>query len=74
MVLTDGNNDLSRVTTSTRLIAIEIPNNDSQVSQSDDWKTYRVSVDYVEFQTGYDFFSNVSTSIQFQIESVVDNQ
>ena len=30
--------------------------------------------DYVERYTGYDFFSNVSASIQSQIESVVDNQ
>ena len=74
LVLPDGDNDLSRVTASTRVITIEIPNNDTQVSQSDDWKQYRVSVDYVESQTGYDFLSNVSTSIQSQIESVVDNQ
>ena len=39
-----------------------------------DWKTYRVSVDQVETLTGYDFFSNVPTTIQNVIESVVDNQ
>ncbi len=33
---------------------------------------YRVSVDGIEAITGYDFFSNVSTSIQAVIEGSVD--
>lgn len=71
MVLPSGTNDVSRVTTSTRLIAVFIPNNNSVVS---DWKQYRVSVDYVESMTGYNFFSNVSDSIENTIESTVDTQ
>lgn len=71
MVLPNGTNDVSRVTTSTRLIAVFIPNNNSVVS---DWKQYRVSVDYVEQMTGYDFFSNVPVSIQSTIESKIDTQ
>jgi endonuclease G len=71
MVLPAGTSDVSRVTTSTRLIAVSIPNNNSVVS---DWKQYRVSVDSVESLTGYNFFSNVPTAIQSVIESVVDNQ
>lgn len=71
MVLPSGTNDVSRVTTSTRLIAVSIPNNNNVVS---DWRQYRVSVDSVEALTGYDFFSNVPTSIQATIESLVDNQ
>lgn len=71
MVLPAGTNDVSRVTTGTRLIAISAPNNNSVVS---DWRTYRVSVDQVENLTGYNFFSNVSPSIQSVIESVVDTQ
>ncbi len=71
MVLPSGTNDLSRVTTSTRLIAISAPNTNSVVS---DWRTYRVSVDNVESLTGYNFFPNVSTSIQSVIESSVDTQ
>jgi endonuclease G len=70
MVLPAGTNDVSRVTTSTRCIAV-IMNNDEGPFNS--WGTYRVSVDYIESLTGYDFFSNVSTSIQAAIESVVDN-
>ena len=71
MVLPSGTNDVSRVTTSTRLIAVSVPNNNSVVS---DWRQYRVSVDSVESLTGYDFFSNVSPSIQSVIESVIDAQ
>ncbi len=41
---------------------------------SSDWRSFRVSVDYVESLTGYDFFSNVPASIQAVIESTVDSQ
>jgi endonuclease G len=71
MVLPSGTNDVSRVTTSTRLIAVFMPNNNSVVS---DWKQYRVSVDYVEQMTGYNFFSNVPATIQNTIEANIDTQ
>ena len=71
MVLPSGTNDVSRVTTSTRMIAVYVPNNNSVVS---DWKQYRVSVDYVESLTGYDFYSNVTDSIENSIEANVDMQ
>ncbi len=71
MVLPNGTNDVSRVTTATRLIAVYVPNNNSVVS---DWKQYRVSVDYVEQMTGYNFFSNVADSTENTIESVIDTQ
>lgn len=71
MVLPSGTNDVSRVTTSTRLIAVFIPNANGI---SSDWKQFRVSVDYVESLTGYNFFSNVSDSIENQIESTIDTQ
>jgi len=69
MVLPNGSNDVSRVTTSTRLIAVVMPN---QNGISSDWRTFRVSVDYVESLTGHDFFSNVSDSIENVIESTID--
>src|SRR5664280_1689448 len=70
MVLPAGTDDLSRVTTSTRCIAV-IMNNDQGPFSS--WGTYRVSVDSVEALTGLDFFSNVPPSVQSVIESVVDS-
>jgi endonuclease G len=71
IVLPSGTNDVSRVTSSTRTIAVMVPNNNSVVS---DWKQYRVSVDSVESQTGYNFFSNVSDTIENTIEARVDAQ
>lgn len=71
IVLTNGTNDVGRVTTSTRTIAVVMPNSGSIGS---DWRAYRVSVDQVEAITGFDFFSNVSPSIQNVIEATVDNQ
>ena len=71
IVLTNGTNDVGRVTTTTRTIAVVIPNSGSINS---DWRTYRVSVDQVEALTGFDFFSNVSPAIQNVIEATVDNQ
>ena len=73
MVLPNGTSDLSRVTTSTRVIAVDMPNDNALISMSADWKTFRVSADYVESKTGYNFFSAVSSTIQATIESKVDN-
>jgi endonuclease G len=71
IVLPNGSNDVSRVTTSTRVIAVIMPNENGI---SSDWRTFRVSTDEVESLTGYDFFSNVPASIQSVIESTVDTQ
>lgn len=71
VVLPNGNNDLSRVSTSTRVIAVNTPNVNSINS---DWKTYRTSVDAIETATGYDLLSAVPASIQSVIEARVDNQ
>jgi endonuclease G, mitochondrial len=71
MVLNRGTSDLSRVNTSTRLIAVSMPNN--QGIRANDWRVYRTSVDQVEIFTGLNFFSNVAPSIQSVIEARVDN-
>jgi endonuclease G len=71
MVLPSGSSDVSRVTTSSRLIAVDIPNNAG--IRSVNWKSYRTSVDQVESYTGYNFFSAVPASIQSVIEAKVDN-
>ncbi len=71
VVLPNGNDDLSRITSSTRVIAVIMPNTQSCSSYS--WSYYRVSVDSIESLTGFDFLSNVPTSIQNIIEANVDN-
>jgi endonuclease G len=72
VVLPAGSNDVSRVTSSTRTIAVIMPN--TQGIRTVPWRNYRVSVDQVEALTGYDFFSSVPATVQSAIESVVDNQ
>lgn len=70
VVITNGTDDLSRVTSSTRVIAINTPNENTT---SSDWKTYRTSVDAIEAATGYNLLSSISSTIQTTIESKVDN-
>ncbi len=69
VVLPNGANDVSRVTTATRVIAVVMPN---QNGISTNWRDFRVSVDYVEALTGHDYFSNVPDPIESVIESTVD--
>ncbi len=71
VVLPNGNNDLSRITTSTRVIAVVMPN--TQACSSYSWTYYKVSVDSIESLTGYNFLSNVPSEIQNVIEARVDN-
>ena len=71
VVLPVGSNDVSRVTTSTRVIAVDMPNTQTVNAQS--WGYYRVSVDAIEASTGYNFLSNVPATIQNVIEASVDN-
>jgi endonuclease G len=71
VVIPNGNGDINRVSTSTRVIAVNTPNINTT---SSDWKVYRTSVDAIESATGYNLLSNISSSIQSVIESVVDNQ
>ncbi len=60
----------SAVTTSTRVIAVDMPN--VAGIRANDWRSYRTSVDNLESYTGYDFLSNVTPSVQAVIEARVD--
>ncbi|BAZ71238.1 DNA/RNA non-specific endonuclease (plasmid) [Fischerella sp. NIES-4106] len=71
VVLDRPNVGLNGITSSTRVIAVNIPN---EQEINNDWRAYKVSVDELEKLTGYDFLSNVSPNIQEVIESKVDNQ
>lgn len=70
LVLPIGTNDASRVSTTTRVIAIDVPNTQSASTQP--WYAYRTTVDAIETQTGLDLFSQVLPSIQSAIESQTD--
>ena len=70
LVLPNGDNDLGRVTTATRTIAVRMPNTQSIGSN---WKDYIVTVREVEGLTGLNFFSNVDQSTQDVIEVKKDS-
>lgn len=70
LILPEGQNDINRISSQTKLIAVNIPNNQTVVK--DDWIQYAVSVDYLEEQTGYDFLSKLPNSTEKIIESKLD--
>lgn len=53
-------------------IAVMMPNSGSV--KGSEWKSFRVSVDLVERETGLNFLSNVPSQVQQVIESKVDSQ
>jgi endonuclease G len=69
LVLPKGTSDISRVTSSTRVIAVNTPNTQSVSS----WGGYRTTVDAIESATGYNLFSNLSSTLQSTLESRVDS-
>ncbi len=74
LVIDAGVDDIKRITSTTRTIAVVMPNDNSLISKHDDWKTFRVSVDSVESLTGYNFFSSLPKTIQTIIERSVDTE
>lgn len=60
------------ITTNTRTLAVMMPNDASVKGKG--WKSFRVSVERVERETGLNFLSNVSPQVQQVIESKVDSQ
>jgi len=70
VVLPNGSNDISRVTTSTRVIAVNTPNINTLNTS---WGVYRTSVDAIETATGYDILSSLPDAIESTLETRVDN-
>jgi endonuclease G, mitochondrial len=70
VILPIGTDDVNRVTTSTRVIAIIMPN--VQGIRTNDWRIYRTSVDAIETATGYNYLSNLPIAIQDVVEATVD--
>ncbi len=70
VVLPVGSDDLGRINAQTRVIAVWIGNTNTVGQQS--WGNYRVSVNEVEKQTGYDLLSNVAEGVQQAIETKID--
>jgi endonuclease G len=70
VVLPNGADDVTRVSNSTRVISVIMPNTNTVNSN---WRTLRTTVDAIEAATGYDILSKVDPAIQAVIEARVDN-
>jgi len=70
VVLAEGEDDISRITSTTRVIAVDTPN---QNDINSNWGSYRTSVDAIELATGYDLLSALPEQLQIAIETKVDN-
>jgi len=69
VVIPNGNGDLSRITTSTRVIAINTPNINTVSST---WQSYITTVQSIETATGYQFFTALPASVRAALETKVD--
>jgi endonuclease G len=72
VVLPAGEQNLSRITSATRVISVDMPNQQSVDNMP--WHEYRVSVDDIEKATGYDFLNNLPAALQQQLESRTDTE
>jgi endonuclease G len=70
VVLPEGNDDIRRITNNTRVIAVNMPNN--QTVNEHHWDHYRTNVDEIEKITGYDFLNKLPKEIQNHIEAKKD--
>lgn len=69
VVLPVGSNDVGRITGSTRVIAVNTPNENSL---SSNWGSYRTSVNAIESATGYNLLSALPTNLQTALEAQTD--
>jgi len=72
LVMPNGNNDLARINGSMRIIAVDVPNDNTTVTSN--WKVYRTSVKAIETSTGYNLLSALPASVKAELEVKVDNQ
>jgi endonuclease G len=75
IAIPQGTNDVSRVTTSSHIIAINTPNINTL---NTNWGVYRTSVDAIESAMsatfpGFDLFSNLPDDIEAVLEAKIDN-
>jgi endonuclease G len=72
LVLPNGDNDLGRINTRTRVIAVLMPNEESQSVENARWTQYVTSVAQLERATGYNFLSALPASVQNTLEQKID--
>lgn len=62
-----GGNDLDRVTGTTEIIAVDMPNSDVVNRR---WRSYVTTVDEIEAKTGYDFLDTLPEDIENSLEQI----
>lgn len=72
VVLDSTTHGAANVTTATRVIAVLMPNENSQIGIGADWRSFRVSVDTIEAQTGQDLLSDIDPAVEAVLESRID--
>ncbi|SNR82603.1 MULTISPECIES: DNA/RNA non-specific endonuclease [Hymenobacter] len=70
VILPVGDNDVARISATTRVIAVDMPNTTG--IRETNWGTFRTSVDAIEEATGYDLLSKLPLEVQAALESKVD--
>lgn len=71
VILPSGSNDLSRISATTRVIAIQTPNNNST---DPDWKKYVTTIREIEKATHYNLLSELPARTQDVLETTADGQ
>jgi endonuclease G len=69
VVIPNGNNDLGRITSSTRVIAVNTPNINTI---STDWTQYITTVKAIETATGYSLLTNLPAAVRTALETKMD--
>ncbi|MFQ3598925.1 MAG: DNA/RNA non-specific endonuclease [Chloroherpetonaceae bacterium] len=72
VVVLERGQGLEHITKETRVIAVNMPNEQGKEFKKSGWRKYLTTVDELERLTGYDFLANVPTDIQAVIESKTD--
>jgi endonuclease G len=73
LILPNGTDDLQRIGKGTRAFGIIVPNQ-PPLSTTTPWRNFRVTVNEVEYLTGYDFFSEIPKNSQELIKRRRDRQ
>lgn len=69
VVMPPGTTEAQSLTTATRVIAVDTPNDQAILPE---WGFYRTTVDAIEQATGYDLLANVPVAVQRVVEAHVD--
>lgn len=70
LIIPDGNDDFSRVTTNTQILAVCVPNKKG-CGRNGSWQQYICSVNYIEERTGYDFFDKLPDELEERLEEKI---